>query len=897
MSFFWKRAESELQGEIAHHLHHLAGEYERQGYTREEALRLANREFGGATQVKERCREERRWAWMTGLRQDIVFGRRMMRRNPVVTAAAVISLALGIGANTAIISLMDLVLWRDLPLPNPKQLTLVDWKGHGFPQELADSASGSMRPAGGWDVADFFSYPAFEHMRKGVGALASVVAFTHPDQVSVSFAGRPTVARERSVSGNFFSTLEVRPQYGRLLSDDDDTYAAPAVAVVSHSFWAHALGMDPAAVGRAITIDNHTYVIAGVLEPGFYGLSPGDATEVYTPMHHASFLRDGSLGVRATLENNRDWGMQLLARRSRGVEDAGLQPALDVLFRATWTQSPKNPGAAPRISLDEGRRGLGLLRQQFRNPLLVLGGLVTLLLVIACVNIANLLMARANARQKELAMRISLGCGRVRLMRQLLTESAMLAILGGIASIGIAWATATLLGQFLVGFETVPIAFVLDWRTIAIVGAVGTAALLVFGLFPAWQASRRLDASWLKLRAGSVGVVSRQGWNSGRWFVTFQMALSLILVMAAVIFTRNLVAIQSSDPGFDRRNLILFDMRPGTSGYDKSRLPQFYFNLEQRLAATPGVFDAGLASMRPMNIGGWWETVRLAGQLNRYGVSVNAVTASYLPLYTSRMIAGRNFTRADLTSSPSVAIISEDLALKMGGNNVVGRRLAIVGGPPGRKPPEYEVVGIAPAIAATSIKERPYVLWLPFPCDTPQATVVLRTSQPAQMVLPAIRKAVKEIDNNLPMVDTTTMEEQIAKGLQRERMFATLCNGFGVLALVLSVVGLYGVISYRASQRRGEIGVRLALGARPRDVVSLILREGLGMAVLGVVLGVPFLWLGGRYLQKELTNMKALDPGSLFLGLSVLLLATLLAAGLPALRASMLDPAETLRQE
>lgn len=897
MSFFLQRRESELQREIAHHLSQLAAEYQRQGYTPEEALRLANREFGGATQVKERCREERRWAWMTGWRQDIVFGGRMMRRNPVVTAAAVISLALGIGANTAIVSLMDLVLWRDLPVPNPKQLSLVHWKGHGFPQELADSASGSMAPVSGWDVADFFSYPGFQHMRIGVAALASVAAFTHPDQVSVSFAGRPMVARERSVSGNFFSTLEVRPHLGRLLSDNDDTYAAPAVAVVSHRFWAHSLAADPAAVGRAITIDNEIYVIAGVLEPGFYGLSPGDATEIYTPMHHASFLRTRIHQIPNALENNRYWGVQLLARHSTGVEEASLQPAMDALFRATWARLPKNPAAAPRISLDEGRRGLGLLREQFRNPLLVLGGLVSLLLVIACVNIANLLMARATARQKELAMRISLGCGRSRLMRQFLTESTMLAILGGIAGIGIAWATARLLGQFLAGGETVPITVVLDVRMIAMVGAVGTAALLMFGLFPAWQASRRLDVSRLKQGPGSVGAVSRHGWDSGRWFVIFQVALSVILVMTAVIFTRNLVAIESSDPGFDHRNLILFDLRPGTSGYDKSRLAPFYFNLEQRLQATPGVSLVGLASMRPMNIGGWWETVRIEGQPNQYNVSVNGVTPSYLSLYTSRMIAGRNFNHADLTSSPSVAIISEDLARNMGGGNVLGRRLAMVDGPPGAKRPEYEVVGVAPVIAATSIKERPYVVWLPFRGDTPQATVVLRTSQPPQTVLPAIRNAVKELDGNLPMVDTITMEEQIAKGLQRERMFATLCNGFGILALVLSVVGLYGVISYSTSRRRGEIGVRLALGARPRDVVSLILSEGLGMAVLGIVLGVAFLWLVEKYLEKELTNMKPLDPVSLFLGLGVLFLAALIAAGLPALRASLIDPAETLKQE
>jgi predicted permease len=548
------------------------------------------------------------------------------------------------------------------------------------------------------------------------------------------------------------------------------------------------------------------------------------------------------------------------------------------------------------VSLTEGRRGLGALRHQFRDPLLVLAGLVALLLAIACVNIANLLLARAIARQKELAMRVSLGCSRARLLRQFLTESALLAIMGGAASIGVAWVTATLLGKFLAGGDTIAIGFVLDLRTIAILGAIAASALLVFGLFPAWQASRRLDASWLKQGAGSVGVRSR-GWNSGRLFAALQIALSAALMMAAVVFTRNLAAIQSGNPGFDRRNLILFSTRPGTSGYDQPRLAQFYFDLEQRLRATPGVAAVGLASMRPMNIGGWWETVEIAGQTNRYEASVNGVTPSYLPLYAPAMIAGRNFSRADLIGPPRVAIISEDLARRMGGNDALGRRLTIADGPPGVKPPEYEIVGIAPAMAVTSIKERPYAVWLPMAGDTPEATVVLRTSLPPQAVLPAIRQTVSGVDRNLPMVDTVTMEEQIAKGLQRERMFATLCNGFGILALALSVVGLYGVVSYATSRRRREIGLRLALGARPRSVVSLILREGLGTAVWGILLSAPFLWLGGRYLKKELTNMTPLDPLSLFLALGILLLAALFAAGLPALRAATLDPVETLRQE
>ncbi len=891
MKLFRHRAETDLEREIAHHLHYLAAEFERQGHSREEALQMARREFGGSTQVKESCRDERRGAWMNGLWQDIVFGIRMMRRSPAITLAAALSLALAIGANTAIVSLANLVLWRDLPLPEPQQLSLVNWQGNGFPRDLAHAASGSMRSVEGIRVADFFSYRSFEGLRAAVAGRAQLAGFRYPDPVSVSFAGRPAVAHERAVSGNFLSTLRLRPEIGRLLSDTDDTYAAAAAVVVSHRFWVRALGSDPGAVGRTLSINNQPYTIAGVLEPEFYGLFPGDSTEIYAPLHQVHSDH------RTRLEDDWYWGTQLIARRAPGVTDAQLQELLETVFPTTWAAQPKEPAKAPRIRLDEGARGLGFLRQEFRNPLLVLGGLVGLLLLIACTNIANLLLARAVARQKEVAMRVSLGCSQGRLMRQFLTESALLALLGGAASILVGYLTANLLGQFLAGRENLPIAVALDWRILTTAGGITVAALAVFGLLPAWQASRVSGAARLKQGPGSVGAGLRQRWNTGRLFVMAQMALSVVLVMTAIVFTRNLTAIESADPGFDRRNLVIFGTRPGTSGYEKDKLPQFYFQLEQRLAATPGVAGVGLVAFRPMNIGGWWESVRLAGETDSYNASINGVTATYLPLYIPRMVAGRNFTAADVGSDAKVAVISEDLARKMGGVRVLGGTLEFTDGPPGVKPPRYEIVGIAPAIAATSMKERPYAVWLPFGKDRSEATVVLRTTLPPQVVLPAIRQTMIRLDRNLPMVDIATMEEQISKGLQRERMFATLCNGFGILALVLSVVGLYGVIAFRTSRRRSEIGIRMALGAVPKDVVSMVLREGLSLAALGMLLGLPVVWAGAKYVEKELTQAKPLEPWSLLLALTILFAAAVVAVGIPALRASALQPAEALRQE
>lgn len=889
---FRKKADAELEREIAHHVHHLAAEYERQGYSRQEALLMARREFGGAEQVKEQCRDEWRFAWFTGLRQDVVFGLRMMRRAPAITAAAVLSLALGIGANVAIASLMDVILWRSLPLPEPRQLRLVHWQGHGFPRELANGASGSMYQEEGAHVADFFSYPAYQALRSNLKDHAALAAYRETNQVSISYEGRPSISHQRAVSGNFFATLRANPQLGRVLVDGDDLESAPAAAVVTHRFWTQTLGSNPKVIGTALVVNQRPHVIVGVLETAFFGLYPGDSTSIYSPMSHAARGGDGN----KWMADNRFWGSQMIARLAPAADATQVRAMMDTVFRSTWAAQPKNPGTAPRIRLDDGAHGLGRLSRDFRSPLFVLGGLVSLLLLIACLNIANLLLARAVARRREIAMRVSLGCSRTRLVRQFLTESALVALLGGVAGIAVAYATGNLLGQFVAGRNSLPIVVSMDYRILALGGAVTTAALMLFGLFPALQGSRKLNFSWLK-KGGDLGTAERRRWTGGGVLVVAQIAMSVVLVMAAVIFTRNLWSILGADPGFDRRNLTLFGVRPGTSGYEKERLRQFYFDLEERLSSTPGVSRAGLASVRPMNIGGWWDKVRLSGQTEAYNVSMNGVSPSYLPLYASGLVAGRNIAWADIDTGAKVTVISEDLARKLGGAAVLGQTILSVDGPPGATPVGFEIVGIAPAMAVTSMKDRPYAMWVPLPKDTSEAAVVVRTSQSPSQVLPTIRRAMSEIDRNLPMVDVVTMEEQIDQGLQRERMFATLCGSAGVLALVLSVVGLYGVMAYRTSRRRSEIGVRLALGALPSDVLSMVLREGVALALAGIVLGLPVVWIAAKYAEKLLHQMKVFEPVSVAAALGILLAAALLAVGMPAARASALQPSETLREE
>lgn len=891
MQWPWNRSDDELERELAHHLHHLAAEFERQGHSREEALRLARREFGGSEQVKEQCRDERRWSWLSGLRQDIIFGVRMMRRSPVVTAAVILTLALGIGASTAIVSLMDVVLWRQLPVPQPEQLSLINWQAPEWGSaDLADSTSGSIVDGEqGGIFADFFSNPAFEAMRDRTAGMAAVSAYTYQVEASVSLAGRTAVASRRHVGGDFFSTLAVRTVMGRPIAPADDRAAAPPVAVVSHRFWAGVLGARPTAIGESITINNRPYEVVGVLDPTFYGMMPGDSTDLYTPLAHAP-------AGEFSPHDNRRWSISLIARRGAGVSEALLQPALQAAFSSSWSRKPVDLGTAPQIRLDDGSRGLGWLRRAFRHPLFVLGGLVGLLLVIACANIANLLLARATARRKEVALRVSLGCSRARLMRQFLTESALLAAMGGAASVGVAYLTVSVLGRFMAGRQQLPVEVAPDFRMFAIVAILTGVALLLFGLLPAWRGSRQEAGGWLKEGAGSLGGAARHKWGPGRVLILVQMAMSVVLVMSAVLFVRNLLAVQFADPGFDRSNLILFGVRPGTSGYDEARLPGFYPELERRLAETPGVKAAGLASHRPMNIGGWWQRVRLEGASEWHSAAINGVTPAYLPLYVPGVIAGRNLTWSDIVNDARVVLVSEDLARKLGGPGALGRKL-VFDRRAGTVPPEYEIVGIVPAMAATSMKERHFAVWRPLAKTTPMVTAVLRTSQPPLTVLPMVREAMAGLDPNLPMVETITMEDQIARGLQRERMFATLCAGFGILALVLTVVGLYGVIAYNTSRRRGEIGVRLALGAMPADVVLMVLRDGLWLAVLGILAGIPIVWTGAKFVEKELHQMKPLDPASFALALGVLLAAAVLAVGIPALRASALDPTGALRQE
>ena len=471
---------------------------------------MAARTFGNTGQVKEDVRDEWWSAWLHSVWQDIAFGARTLRRTPVVTLAVVLSLALGIGANTAILSLLDVVLWRDLPVPLPKQLTLVRWQSHGDPEGLMDYQAGELRDTvKGTTTADHFSYRTFQAIRDGVAGRASVAAFTFTDPVSLSYRGHPTVGVERPVTGEFFTVLQAHAGLGRLFTGADDRAGAPATVVLSHRFWDRELGANPAVLGQTLLVNNAPYVIIGVAESALSGLSPGDPVAIYVPLHNASWVEQ----IPGGLTNDRFWGFAMVARRASGVTDAQLEPGMSTLFRATWDGHVTSAGTEPSIHLEPGSRGLSFLWSDYRRPLLVMGGLAGLLLIIACANIMNLLLARAVARQREVAMRLTLGCSRMRLMRQPMTESALLALAGGCASVAVGYATANLLGRFVDPyFQPIPIS--LDTWILGTAAATTGLALLAFGLFPAWRTARITDLSRYSGRAGRLLIVGQMACRS-----------------------------------------------------------------------------------------------------------------------------------------------------------------------------------------------------------------------------------------------------------------------------------------------------------------------------------------------------------------------------------------------
>jgi putative ABC transport system permease protein len=826
--------------------------------------------------------------------QDLRFGARQLWLNPGFAAVAVLSLALGIGANTAIFQLVNAVRLRALPVQKPEELAYIDF------------AKGSMRS--GWfsTRSARFTYTQWEQLRQEQRAFSGIFAWS-ATRFNLATGGEARYAEGMFVSGDFFRVLGVQPVLGRILGPDDDRLGcgSPA-AVVSYAFWQRELGGSPDAIGRTITLDGRPFPIAGVTDPGFFGVEVGHRSDIAVPLcADPMFFAEG----KGRIPGKTAWWLSLMGRLKEGwtVERARaqLQAISPAFMQATLPPSYRPDDAkhflANKLDVTEGATGVSGLRRQYESPLWLLLATTGLVLLIACANLANLLLARASVREREIAIRQAIGASRGRLIAQLLSESMLLAVAGTILGALIAQA----LSRGLVAFLSSPndpvfVGLGLDARVLGFTAAVAVGTCLLFGLLPALRATRISPAS--AMRAGGRGLTPGSGrFGLRRALVVAQVSLSLVLLVGALLFVRSLQKLLAVDAGFRAEGIttVELDLRPAHVG--KERLQLLYRDLLDRLRATPGVVSAAQVNMTPVSGSGWDENTWAEGSTAKHtDCFFNRASPGYFHTMGTELVAGRDFNDRDTLGAAKIAIVNEVFARTIfGGGNPVGKSFRTQG-PAGKPDPIYEVVGLVRNTKYYEVREDflPIAFYPVAQDDDPGngATFVVRTAGAAGEAAHNLKTTVSQVNPAIGM-QFHRLSEGIRDSLLRDRLMAMLAGAFGLLAGMLATLGLYGVISYMVARRRNEIGVRVALGADRGCVVRLVLREAALLLAVGLVIGTGLALWAGRAAGALLFGLKPYDP--LTIGLAVLLLSVvaMLASYWPALRAARLEPMSALREE
>jgi putative ABC transport system permease protein len=834
---------------------------------------------------------------MDDLRQDLRFAIRTLAKSPGFTLIVVLTLALGIGANTAIFTLTDQVMLRALPVREPDRLVLLD--GPGAFSGSSHNHSDSLTP---------LSHPMFEHLRDQNTVFAGVLA-NYTALVHLTVGSQTDNVNGDLVSGTFFDVLGVKAAVGRLFTAEDDrTPGAHPVVVLGHGFWTRRFAADPKIVGQAVSVNSHPMTVIGVAGPGFHGVEVGESVDVYVPiMMQAQVLPTWRRGLG-------DWRtrwLTVMARLKDGVSVESARAGIDGLYAQLLQEDLQNSDikservrkafVAKKLGLLPGGRGTSGLRDQSKTPLLVLMGMVGLVLLIACANVANLLLARASSRQREIAVRLALGARRGRLVRQLLAESFVLSVLGG--AVGIVFAAWT--GDLLI--RALPIdnatrIFSVEPNLRVGLFAFGLSLLtgLVFGLVPAFQSTRPALASTLKNESGSV-MGGTGAFRFRKGLVVAQVALSLLLLIGAGLFTRSLINLRSLHPGFETERLLAFSVDPSLNGYDLKRRFALFEELQQELGAEPGVRLVSMASEALMTNSNSSSTVAVKGYEAKEGENMNpnfnGVGPEFFATLGIPVVAGREFTSADRMDAPPVAVVNETFARYFfGEKDPLGRTFAL-----GReKDKEITIVGVAKDGKSASLREEPLrFVYLPYAQETGvgQLTFYVRSTVPPESLGPRVRQVVQRVDSTLPVTELKTMSMQIRESLFVERMVATLSAAFGFLATLLAALGLYGVMSYAVSLRTREIGVRVALGAERGTVLRMVLKDVAVLALIGVAVGLPSGYGLGRLVESQLFGLTARDPLTFVVATATLLLAAFLAGYFPAARATRVDPMIALRYE
>ena len=884
-----RRADQELDDEIETHLRLLTERYVRQGMSEAEAARAARRQFGNATLLKEASREMRRIRLIDTLVQDVLFGARMLLKHKGFTAVAVLSLALGIGANTALFSLADAFLWRALPVVNNDSLfTLVRGDGLEWP----------------------CSYPDYVDYRDRNQSFAGLVAF-EPAIFAFGNGERSRVVTGELVTGNFFEVLGAPMSQGRaFLPEEDRTPGAHPVVVISHDFWVQEFGGDPQLVGKTIKLNNHSFTVIGVAAADFTDISNPLRADLWVPMMmQAAAKPNEQPGL-----SNRDLGMFAFGRLKEGVSRAQAEAELETINRqllqaypapsdgeASWRELPLSLWPA-RGTLSSG------IRQRTKLVIILVTFVTGIVLLIACANVANLLLARGADRYKEIAIRLAMGAGRLRLIRQLLTESLLLALLAAAAGSMLAFWINQLLMSVL---PALPPPYVLnldlrlDARVFVFALLLSMLTIVFFGLGPAWAATRPEVVPALKEEPGTSG--RRKSFSLRNLLVVTQVALSLALLICAGLFIRSLRNTQAIDPGFDTSNGLVMMLDLGMVGYDEERGLQFYRRLAERLATTPGVRSTTIADYFPLGFaGGFGATISIEGQpppadgqpifVARQNIGLRYFETMGIPL-----LRGRDFTTQDTASSERVVIINETMARRHWPNlkdigEVLGRHIRIG---PDQNAPWSVIVGVAGDCKVWWLREEKRAgMWAPIAQNYARSFQALaRTKTEDGAAISSLRREVAALDPNLPIKFIVPLREHVGIQLLLAKVSAGLLTALGGLGLLLAAIGLYGVMSYTVAQRTREIGIRMAFGAQTRDMLKMVIRQGMRLTLAGVAIGLAAAMALTRIIARLLYGVTATDPMTFVAVALFLMSVALLACYLPARRATKIDPMAALRHE
>ena len=824
------------------------------------------------------------------------------------SAVVLLSLALGIGAKTAIFTAINRLLLHQKPVRDPELLVRLRYAGRNDMVTNSSDYGYTATSSDGLPVRATFSYAMYQQFVADNKTMSDLVAGAPYGRVTVVIDGQADTANAFISTGNFYQVLGVTARLGRTLLPEDDRADAPPAAVISSKYWHSRFLTDPGVLGKTIRVNNVLVTIVGVLAPGFTGIqnTTSELADVSLPMALEPQLNTTG---QARLPQPTNWWLQVVGRLKPGMTAAQVQGNLGGVFQQTaragldtymksiseaerTTARNRNRTSIPRLRVDSASRGIYDVQTTELRMATILSVVVALVLLIVCANVANLLLSRATAREREISIRLSLGATRWRIVRQLLTESLLLAFLGGALGLLVAyWGRQLLPGS-------VGEAPLFDWRVLAFVFAVTGLTGIIFGLAPAIRASRGDVNSALKQSGRSV-VASRS--VLGKSLIVVQVAISLVLLVGSGLFLRTLYNLRTVDVGFNPHNLLLLRISPGLNRYDEKRTIALYGDLQERIAAVPGV--KGVALAQPSLLSGSINTTSLfahgrvyagpdeGGSIRRLVVSPNFFELMEIPI-----LAGRALTPRDNDTAPKVAVINEAAAKKHFPNeNPVGRRF----GNSIEQSGQFEIVGIARDAKYSDLREpAPPTMYVPyFQTRVPYAVIEVRTAADPATVTSAVREAVKQVDPNLTMTDVSTQLEQVDRRLQQERMFASAYTLFGGLALLLAAIGLFGVMSYSVARRTNEIGIRMALGAQRTDVLRLVMRESMILMAVGVVVGVAVALGAGRLIKTLLYGLAASDTVTLTAAVALMVVVSALAGFLPARRASRVDPMVALRYD